>query len=276
MTGFVVPTVEEVMSSRRESKNYSELRFPDDLGPHAIVLNFSDYNYSRQANTVSVVTTSSICLPLPGNLVDSFAIKMNNGELGVFGNMSRAAFAIGNQFYPDTAKMWEAAKKDDDLGSSAVARAIKAALSSGDNSVTRGAEIALGGIVNQHVALSFEGIDLKTHNFDWMFAPTSSSESVRLAKIIRTIKASILPSYKKDAKRTFLMYPKVVDIFFLGTEPGHMYFFKRCMVTGFEANYAPSETPTFLPNGRPGFVQMKLAFTEMEIHTSEDYGGEAK
>jgi len=273
MPGFVIPTVDEVMNSRRENLNYSEFSFPDDLGPHAIILNFSDYNFDTTANTVASVISSSICLPIPANLTDTFSLKVTGNELGPIGDITRTLVGIGKDA-PDTATGFQKVMESDQLSWSAASRAIKSALASSDSSIVKGAEVAFGAIINPHIALTFDGIDLKTHNFEWTFAPTSSSESVKLSKIVRLIKQSILPSYRKDAARTFLQYPKVVDVFFTGTEPGHMYFFKRCMVSSFETNYAPNGVPAFLPGGRPAFVQMKIALTEMEIHTTDDYAGE--
>lgn len=275
MTGFVVPTVEEVIASRRANSTYSEYRFPDDLGPHAIVFNFSDYSFDRSANTVSTVTTSSICLPIPSNLVDTFSLRVAGTELGVMGDLTRNIAGIAKDA-SSVREGWNQVLDSGELNASTVGRAIRSAIASTDSSIVKGIEVALGTIINPHIALTFDGIDLKTHSFQWQLAPQSSSESVRLAKIIRTIKASILPSYKKDASRTFLQYPKVVDVFFLGSEPGHLYFFKRCMVSSFETNYAAANTPAFLPNGRPAFVNLTMALTEMEIHTAEDYTGAVK
>ncbi|AGR47785.1 baseplate tail tube cap [Sinorhizobium phage phiM7] len=269
---FVVPTVEEYISARRDNSTYSEYRFPDDLGPHSIILNFSDYSFDRAADKVSTVTTSSICLPIPSNLIDSFNLRVTPYELGAFGDLSRTVVsaAAGSQSFEEGLQKIAASG---DLNWTAAVKAIRAATASADISVVKGAESALGMIVNPHLALTFDGIDLKSHSFTWHLAPTSSKESVRLAKIIKVIKQSILPTYKKDSSRTFLQYPKVVDIFFLGSEPGHMYFFKRCMVNAFEVNYAPNELPAFLPNGRPAFVNMTMALYEMEIHTADDYMG---
>ncbi len=275
MADFIIPTVEEVIASRRDATSYSELRFPDDLGAHAIILNFSDYSFDRSANTVSTVTTSSICLPIPTDLQDNTNIRYQGYELGAIGDLSRevAGAAVGASSADQAVRQVIDSGK---LNGAAVTQALKAGLASMDNSVVKGAESALGMVVNPHLALTFDTIELKTHSFEWQLAPTSPSESVRLAKIIKTIKRSILPSFENDKARVFLKYPKVVDVFFLGSEPGFLYFFKRCMVTSFETNYAGAGTPAFLPNGRPAFVRMRLSLQEMEIHTAEDYGDTSK
>ena len=54
-----------------------------------------------------------------------------------------------------------------------------------------------------------------------------------------------------------------------------MYYFKRAMVSQFEVNYAGSGSPAFVEGGKPAVVTMTMNLTEIDIHTSEDYGGES-
>lgn len=270
MTKPIIPSVREVIESRMNQTKYVEMRFPDDLGAHAIVFNFSDYNYDRSAETVNTVITSSICLPIPTNLVDTLTVRIAGEELGVVGGLVRdLAPKVINA--PSVSEGFKQAIESDELANGAIGKAIKAALGSLDNSIVKGGEVALGKIVNPNIALTFSGMDLKTHNFNWNFQPTSSSESVRLQKIIKTLKRNALPSYERNTDRTFMKYPKVADIFFLGTEPGFLYYFKRCLVGSVEANYSGAGEPAFLPSGRPAFITLTMSLQEMEIHTAEDY-----
>jgi hypothetical protein len=52
-----------------------------------------------------------------------------------------------------------------------------------------------------------------------------------------------------------------------------MYYFKRAMVSQFEVNYAGAGMPAFVEGGKPAVVTMTMNLTEIDIHTSEDYGG---
>ena len=54
-----------------------------------------------------------------------------------------------------------------------------------------------------------------------------------------------------------------------------MYYFKRAMVSQFEVNYAGAGSPAFVEGGKPAVVTMTMNLTEIDIHTSEDYGGES-
>ena len=138
----------------------------------------------------------------------------------------------------------------------------------------KGVEIGLGNIANPRVALSFDGVELKTHSFSWTLAPQSARESEKLRDIIQKIKRCALPTYNNTfGQKTFLNYPNVVDVFFLGTTEGYMYYFKRAMISQFEVNYAGAGTPAFVEGGKPAVVTMTMNMIEIDIHTSEDYGG---
>ena len=52
-----------------------------------------------------------------------------------------------------------------------------------------------------------------------------------------------------------------------------MYYFKRAMVSQFEVNYSGSGAPAFVEGGKPAVVTLTMSLTEIDIHTSEDYGG---
>jgi hypothetical protein len=83
----------------------------------------------------------------------------------------------------------------------------------------------------------------------------------------------VTPGYKLGY-RAFLAYPSVVDIFFIGSEEGYMYNFKRCMVNSFSANYAGGGAAAFVEGGRPAVVTLSMSLTEMEIWTTDEFGGE--
>jgi hypothetical protein len=69
-------------------------------------------------------------------------------------------------------------------------------------------------------------------------------------------------------------YPSMVDIFFVGIDSEHYFFFKTCMVQSFNTNFTPNGMAV-LRGGRPAMVQMQLTVIETDIHTAEDYGAES-
>ena len=64
--------------------------------------------------------------------------------------------------------------------------------------IQQGASVALGNVVNPHVALLFEGVNLKTFTFQWRFSPDNEGESILLKKILNKIKKHIYPRFTQS------------------------------------------------------------------------------
>lgn len=273
MAGLIRPADGE-MASRRRENTYTQFSFPNDLGNHAMILNFSAYDYGGIGSQVNQILSSSIALPIPSNLADTFSIRVLPTELGSVGNAVREIVSAAGEGNINIEGVLESAKS---AFSGQVARKAAAAFDSvGGTNTAKAIEVASGTVVNPRIALAFEGVDLKSHTFTWTLAPRSVSESEKLRDIIRLVKKSALPSFNNTfGQKVFLNYPNVVDIFFLGTTEGFMYYFKRAMISQFEVNYAGSGAPAFVEGGKPAVVTMTITLTEIDIHTSEDYGGES-
>jgi hypothetical protein len=240
-----------------------------------MVFNFVEYEFNRQAEVASQTLTDSIALPIPSNIVDTYNMRVNTTELGQLGGGTAAAASSLFQGYDEEGQLTASSigmAADAALQNAGLGATLKNAAEKLDTGVIKGLEVASGKATNPHLALTFDGVDLKTHNFEWEMAPTSQAESFKLKQIINLIRKSSLPKYTGGAAgRSYLDYPKAVDIFFLGSNLSYMYYFKRCLVNSFSANYAGAGTPAFLPGGNPAVVKLSLSLTEMEIHTSEDY-----
>jgi hypothetical protein len=142
--------------------------------------------------------------------------------------------------------------------------------------VGRSVDAGTGTFINPKATLSFEGVEMKTHSFNWTVAPKSPTESDNLRNVIRTINKNILPQYVEGevAQRAMFRYPSMVDVFFVGIDDNYYYKFKTAMVQTFNVNYTPNGV-SVLKGGRPAAVQMQMNIIESDIHTSEDYGGES-
>ena len=154
----------------------------------------------------------------------------------------------------------------------AVGGAIVGAAIGGSSSIPSSIEAGAGATVNPKQALSFQGIDLKRHNFSWTMAPTSPDESETIRKITNVVRKNALPSYTNvgSLKRAFLNYPSTVDIYFFGIDQQYFMYYKTCMINNFDFNYAPQGLAV-LRGGKPAVVTMGMSLTEMDIHTAEDY-----
>ena len=289
-----------IIERRRRERNNSILQFPDDLGAHAMLLLFKKYEYERPGtrtlNRVSGETLSSanlvgsdnILLPLPTNITDSFNVRVSRFDQEVRGELVSAAaagFAGASVGIGDLAGILANVIPTPDLeairnmdiskfsrdAAFLARRALDNKLFSG---ASRNLDIGFGNVINPKAALAFEGVEMKTHTFNWSFAPRSESESLALKTISDKIKKNILPSYGNVAgfNRVILNYPSTVDIFFFGVDQSYFMFFKTCMVTTFTIDLSPQGL-AFVKGGKPAMVNMQMNLMESDIHTSEDYGG---
>lgn len=271
MAGLIKPVNGE-MASRKVNNTYTQFSFPENLGNHAMVFNFSAYDYGTLGTQVNQILSTSIALPIPNNLSDTFNLRVAPTELGSVGNAVRSIVSATGEGNLSVSGVIE------DVAGAVSGQAARKAAATIDSVVgtntAKATEIATGTVSNPRIALAFDGIDLKTHSFTWTLAPQSARESEKLRQIIQQIKKSSLPTYNNTGgQKVFLNYPNVVDIFFLGTAEGFMYYFKRAMISQFEVNYAGAGTPAFVEGGKPAVVTMTMNLTEIDIHTSEDYGG---
>lgn len=155
-----------------------------------------------------------------------------------------------------------------------------------------------GQAVNPSETLAFEGVDLKSYTFDWDLYPESKEDSDRIKQIIKAIKRRILPTtsgggFGRSAgnllagvgldkavgpgsaiHRMFLKYPDAVYINLIGVDPTHFPQFKPAMCTGMDVDYGAAGSMVIAKGGRPAAVNISLSFSELVIHSAEDYGEE--
>jgi hypothetical protein len=156
-----------------------------------------------------------------------------------------------------------------------------------------------GMAINPSETLAFEGVDLKSYTFDWDLYPESKADSDRIKEMVRALKRRILPTtsgggfgesaanlFPEGAVRTaaesgplqrmFLSYPDSVYINLVGVDGSHFPQFKPAMCTGMDVDYGAAGSMVIAKGGRPAAVNISLSFSELVIHTAEDYGEEEK
>jgi hypothetical protein len=154
-----------------------------------------------------------------------------------------------------------------------------------------------GMAINPSETLAFEGVDLKSYTFDWDLYPESKEDSDRIKDIIKSLKRRILPTtsgggfgesasglFPEGAarqaaesgplQRMFLSYPDAVYINLVGVDGSHFPQFKPAMCTGMDVDYGATGNMVIAKGGRPAAVNISLSFSELVIHTAEDYGEE--
>jgi hypothetical protein len=267
----------------------------------------SDANFS-----VEEISGNALLLPLPREISDSFRVNIGEFSQGVFGDAvsqgasymlnGGAAPTLGgiteNMGVPSTQTMVKgvgsalggalgflsrnagkgaksAGKGASGFNAGAIGSLIGSQIDAGQ--LTSSLEAGAGATVNPKQALQFKGIEMKTHNFSWTFAPRSTDESDEILKITELVKRNALPSYAAigPLKRAILSYPSTVDIYFFGLQEEYFTRYKTCMIENFNFNYTP-QGMAIMRGGKPAVVNMSMTLKEMDIHTAEDYGGEGR
>ena len=132
--------------------------------------------------------------------------------------------------------------------------------------------------VNPQETLSFSGVDLRNFTFTWDLFPSNKNDSDNIRKIVRLIKQHSLPTTESagagaSTARAFLNYPSIVELNLLGVDEAHFMRFKRCMIGQINVDYGVGGMPEIIKGGRPAAVSLSISFSELQIQTSEDYGG---
>lgn len=285
-----------VIETARENSNFGKYRFPQDLGPNSIVLDFQKYSYKRTTGGVDPVarTTTSIILPLPLQIQDAYNVIINEAQLGVGGAYVVDQFSSG-----DTKALTNALKAAETAGGDLAKNGLGGlgdVLSTGGqyakflsrtlldslpvNGLSLGVDLIQGTAINPHTTLNFDGVNLKQFQFNWQLAPRSEKESEEIKNIVTKIKSHILPKYStlpgvqqtgnRGTDRALLKYPDLLLTRFNGLAPGHYFEFKPAMVSGMTVDYTP-QGPSLLEGGKPAIVNLGLSFTEAQIHTSGKY-----
>ena len=264
-----------VVDEKTGDKVIDAQAYPSDLGKHQFLMQFVKYEFdpekAEQADTVL-----SIAFPIPQQgMVDKNELRYNATDLGVLGaGVSSIASSVADAFEQSGEMPTAAEGQKVDVGNltkDALKLGAAGARSMAPDFIKGGLSVALGNVVNPHIALLFEGVNLKEFNFTWRFAPDSLEESIRLKNCIRDIKKQIYPAFTGAGETNhYLGYPNQVDLFYLGSGE-HLHYFKRCSVKNMEVNYAP-DGPMFMEGqGAPGIIDITMAFQESEIWTSEDF-----
>jgi len=268
-----------------EAGNNNVLTFP--LGgaqgelEHFFTLRAREYSRASRNVNSTKRTYLTLHLPVPGNLNDASGLNYNTAELGAAGKIisnsvnkgTATALAAGN--FQGAANSLNGSSMQD-IGKAAVSQMIINAVSgigdlAGVDAVSA-VSVGTGLAINPHLATVFQGVSLKSYNFEYNFVAKNQKESDTLRDITNEIKYAIHPSEVVGEKVTkFLSYPDVWDLeFSTGIRP-YLFEFKPCVMTAFNVNYNGQSMPLFFDQtNAPVNVQMTMTFQELEIRTRDD------
>ena len=259
---------EKTIDDERKQTRSAFLAFPRDGSIDNQQTMISLYKYERFSprSFPQNVNPRNIFLPLPmSGIEDNIALQYEDTPLGS---------AIGGLAGPEK----NIASK---LGGAAVGLGTYAATSAagivGDailpglgDKAKAGVGQTAGQALNPNMSLTFNGVDLRTHNFTWRLIAKSVEESLAIENIINTLKLNALP--KKTVGTSFtLSYPSIAQLSFFPTnlikisELG-------CFITSINVKYDGDGYPVFFKMEKPVIVDLSISFRERAILTSDDYG----
>ena len=290
------PIKQDIMRASKSSTS-TNLSFPIEDNDYGMLLMFRDYQFRpssergfSQLVSAGSTVSDTIFLPLPANISDSFAVRIQRFDQGSMGETVSSLISevdidnlgIGSITGALSSSALKSMPNIQGSNASEIAGKLsqdlaflaRKGIDQAFPNQGRNIDAGTGTFVNPKAALSFDGVEMKTHSFDWTMAPKSSQESVNLQQISDTIKRNMLPQYVNTSviQRAMFKYPAMVDIFFVGVDPDYYFHFKTAMIQTFSSNFTTNGN-AILRGGRPAVVQMQMNIIESDIHTSEDYGG---
>lgn len=265
-------TPHELMAAKRDIGNFV---FPHDIGDYFVMFNFYEYVRPAATETSKKKVTSTIALPLPATLAESFQMQYDQIEMG------QIAAAVQNAISGMDVKSMITTQ----AGLKELAKAAAPAAAQAGVGALVGAGIAqdaanaiqqTGGFApNPHIGLLFKGVNIRApHNFVYRLSPKTPAESKEIREIVRQLKVRMHPSMGEGQLN--FNYPDLCDIVIKRPpgEDGELYTFKTCFLEQMTVNYAPNGVPTFFMGTRePTDVEITMVFKEAEIFTRRDFQG---
>lgn len=283
-------------------KTVRPISFPMDLDDeHYMVYNVVERRRPSQKNEGTTRVLRSIILPIPSNLGVEYAAGYSNENLGALGAAAQGSIGgaelggamgdLSNTINQKIAAVKDAFKNDTSdaavrtgaagVGIAAVAGAIGGAGLLGGALAAGGLEgIPTGFIqnegiaINPHMAVVFQGVDFRTHQFQYKFMAKNQTESDRLKHMINTFRYYMLPEYEFGTERAgfAFKYPDEFTIEFADKVKPYLYDIGTCVMTGMSVNYNGEGVPTFFETtGAPVSIDITLSFQETRVLTRNGF-----
>lgn len=286
-----------VIQTARSNSRFGQYRFPSDLGPNAMVIDFQEYSYARTTQAVSQTarTKTSIILPLPQQLTDSYDINVQQADLGVLGaaavGLATSGVGIGDAIKGAFNQFGDAVESTSGNltgGQSGITEALsnisgyakfasRNVLDQFGPGLSLASDVIRGDAINPHTTLNFDGIGLKQFQFSWQLAPRNEKESDELKNIIEKFKSHILPKYStltgggaagnQSLDRALLKYPDLALIRLNGVNQNHFVKFQPGMISNFTVDYTPQGN-VLVEGGKPAIVNISFTLQEAQIRVS--------
>jgi len=222
--------------------------------------------------------TDSVAIYLPPNITNSTGASYQGIEQGALG----LAASGGGKFF-DAMRRNDFASAAGILtgtGGNLIAAGLQKALAGAADLFfdSEGASDlynkAFGNATNPYMEVFFGGMELRTFQYNFTFAPKNQDETDDAKKIIEIFRFHMAPELQGENMR-YLTLPSTFDIHYMYQHSKDIAientFYNKiatCVLTNVAVDYAPNGVKSFA-DGAPTAITMSLSFTETEILTKE-------
>jgi hypothetical protein len=237
--------------------------------PETVVFDSSqNYQTPNLLDTLGIAGTAAATLGSKANPTSSAgAIGATLAATGLVGASSMATGALGGAL-SDFFRKTNSTTGQTSVAS--VARIAGSALSV--SNLKTGAQI-VGFAVNPVIEVLYSSPNLRTFNFDFVFAPRSTEESDAVWNIIYQFRRHSSPEL--IAQGTLFIPPSEFEITFLRKTPSgfkentNIPRMATCVLTSVQVDYASSGQFSTFTDGMPVQIRMRLSLKELNIITRE-------
>lgn len=255
-------------SNKISSLGAPTLQFPNHISEsYFMAFKFAQYRRPAPEASATLKFVQAFALPLPKGIRESFEISVQPQDQGVL------AGGVANALQSALATPAGDARGSN-IRQSAIAMAYAGAVQALDGAAKGTIGQITGAVPNPHVAALFNGVPLRTHRFEWTFAPRSAAESAQLMLLLKALKAYSLPAYSTLGTAA-LAYPFLCQpmLKIKGKPDDDLIMFAPCLIQSVEINYSPQGLPAFFEGTHdPAFVEVSISMLETEMQTADRYG----
>lgn len=245
-------------------KDEGLLQFPPDIGEYYMLMKFTEYARPSPQSVAIRKGLRNFILPVPRELKEQFSNNIDPKGMGV---LAGGLADVGTNIFRGAGE--GAGKQLEALAYSYAVQKVGDLIQGADDAIGQ-----FGGAVpNPHLQAIFNGVQMRTHSFQWTFSPRNAIESRQLQQIIYELKKYSLPAFS-NLGTAALQYAPLVDIelYPWKDKKEELILFKPCLVQSISVNYAPQGLPAFFKGTKqPTFIQISIDFMETEIQTAYDY-----
>ena len=231
-----------------------------------------------------------ILLPIPSNVTDSNSVSYNGGSMNsitaatLSGSLQAMQGGISSLNPRETKAIFEGAVGRAGLGLGSAKRLIQQQLAVSAAGIF-GSNVSLdqllarseGRIFNPNMELLFDGVKLRSFNFQFKMTPRDANEAKQVKFIIKSLKRNMAPK-TVDQGNLFLKTPNVFELSYMQGNNQHPFLnrFKVCALTDMKVNYTAENVYAVYDDSTPISMILDLSFQELVPVYAEDYSNTPK